>query len=243
MRGEEGVAGWLEALDRRHLADLTPSEAARALRALSSCYVERRAKLARGGALESAGKRAAFALFYAPLHFLVVREIVRALGRCPAVSRAGSSIWAAARAPPAPPGRSKAGAARSTGSIATRGRSRKPTGRIAPWASAAGPGRATWSGSRCEAKRARDSRGLHRQRAARRHARRPAAAADRGAPNSGSRVLIVEPIARRMAGWWTDWETRVRRPPAAAPTSGGSPPLYPNGRGSLAARRGSTRAS
>ena len=51
----------------------------RALRALSSCYVERREKLAHGGALDSAGKRAAFALFYAPLHFLVVREITRAL--------------------------------------------------------------------------------------------------------------------------------------------------------------------
>ena len=51
----------------------------RALRALSSCYVERREKLAHGGALDGAGKRAAFALFYAPLHFLVVREITRAL--------------------------------------------------------------------------------------------------------------------------------------------------------------------
>src|SRR4051812_7384053 len=73
------VRRWLGALEARHLASLTPSEAARALRALSSCYVERRAKLAAGGALDSAGKRAAFALFYAPLHFLVVREIVRAL--------------------------------------------------------------------------------------------------------------------------------------------------------------------
>ena len=70
---------WLAALDDRHLANLTPSEVTRALRALSSCYVERREKLAQGGALDSAGKRAAFALFYAPLHFLVVREIARAL--------------------------------------------------------------------------------------------------------------------------------------------------------------------
>lgn len=70
---------WLEALDARHLADLTPSEVARALRALSSCYVERRSKLTSGGALDSAGKRAAFALFYGPQHFLIVREIVRTL--------------------------------------------------------------------------------------------------------------------------------------------------------------------
>lgn len=72
---------WLTALDERHLADLTPSEVARALRALSSCYVERRDKIERGGPLDSAGKRAAFALFYAPLHFIVTREVVRALPR------------------------------------------------------------------------------------------------------------------------------------------------------------------
>ncbi len=52
----------------------------RALQALSSLYVERRRRLPSGTALESAGKRAAFALFYGPLHFLLVREIVRSLG-------------------------------------------------------------------------------------------------------------------------------------------------------------------
>ena len=71
---------WLAALDQRHLADLTQSEVTRALRALSSCYVERRDKLASGGALDGAGKRAAFALFYGPQHFVVTREIVRRLG-------------------------------------------------------------------------------------------------------------------------------------------------------------------
>ena len=68
------------ALEARHLANLTRSEAARALRALSSCYVERRAKLASGAPLETAGKRAAFALYYAVLHFAIVSEIVRASG-------------------------------------------------------------------------------------------------------------------------------------------------------------------
>jgi hypothetical protein len=70
------VGGWLQALEERHLADLTPSEVTRALRALSSCYVERREKLPTGGALDGAGKRAAFALFYGPQHFLITREIV-----------------------------------------------------------------------------------------------------------------------------------------------------------------------
>ena len=76
---DSSFSAWLTTLEKRHLANLTPSQAARALRALSSCYVERRSKLAKGGALESAGKRAAFALFYGPLHFLVTREIVRAI--------------------------------------------------------------------------------------------------------------------------------------------------------------------
>ncbi|MBA2305494.1 MAG: class I SAM-dependent methyltransferase, partial [Acidobacteria bacterium] len=49
----------------------------------SSCYVERRDKLARGGALDGAGKRAAFALFYGPQHFLITREIMRAIGPAP----------------------------------------------------------------------------------------------------------------------------------------------------------------
>ena len=70
---------WLAALEDRHLANLTPSEVTRALRALSSCYVERREKLSTGGALNTAGKRAAFALFYAPQHFLIIKEIARAL--------------------------------------------------------------------------------------------------------------------------------------------------------------------
>jgi methyltransferase family protein len=51
----------------------------RALRALSSAYVERRSTIAEGGALEGRGKRAAFALFYGPLHFLLIDHIVRTL--------------------------------------------------------------------------------------------------------------------------------------------------------------------
>src|SRR5687768_16484382 len=74
---------WMTALDERHLANLTLPEVGRALRALSSCYVERRSRLAEGAALEGAGKRAAFALFYAPIHFLIARHIVRQLGLGP----------------------------------------------------------------------------------------------------------------------------------------------------------------
>ena len=70
---------WIARLEARHLADLTFPEVSRALRALSSAYVERRQKLADGAALSGAGKRAAFALFYGPLHHLLVTHIVHAL--------------------------------------------------------------------------------------------------------------------------------------------------------------------
>jgi ubiquinone/menaquinone biosynthesis C-methylase UbiE len=72
-------SAWLEALERRHLADLRVAEVTRALRALSSSYVERR-RSAVPATLEGAGKRAAFALFYAPLHFLTVAAVVDGLG-------------------------------------------------------------------------------------------------------------------------------------------------------------------
>jgi hypothetical protein len=70
---------WMAAVEARHLADLRFAEVARAIRALSSRYVERRSSLGRGGALDGAGKRAAFALFYAPLHLLTVRHVVQEL--------------------------------------------------------------------------------------------------------------------------------------------------------------------
>lgn len=78
MDNSEIFAGWLAALEARHLSDLRVPEVTKALRALSSTYVERRRK-AVPRAMESAGKRAAFALFYAPLHFLATSLVVRAL--------------------------------------------------------------------------------------------------------------------------------------------------------------------
>lgn len=71
---------WLEALDDRHRRGLSFQEVRRGVRALSSLYVERRNRLNSSAALDGAGKRAAFASYFAPLHFLLVGEIVRALG-------------------------------------------------------------------------------------------------------------------------------------------------------------------
>ena len=78
---------WLQALEARHFSDLTFQEVARSLRALSSTYVERRDGIREGAALSGAGKRAAFALFYGPLHYLLVREIVHAIADPESVGR------------------------------------------------------------------------------------------------------------------------------------------------------------
>jgi methylase of polypeptide subunit release factors len=75
MRQDDFVH-WFEALEKRHLSELKFAEVRRAVQALSSAYIDRRAN----SALNGAGKRAAFALFFGPLHFLLVREIVRSLG-------------------------------------------------------------------------------------------------------------------------------------------------------------------
>ena len=68
---------WIARLEKTHFAELTFPEVSRSLRALSSTYVERREKLADGAALAGKGKRAAFALFYGPLHHLLLSHIVR----------------------------------------------------------------------------------------------------------------------------------------------------------------------
>jgi Methyltransferase small domain len=205
----ERVTRWLNALEERHLSNLTFGEVARALRALSSCYVERRAKLATGGALETAGKRAAFALFYAPLHLIVAREIVRAL---PVVADVSEIVDLGC-------GTGAAGAAWALESEASR---------IAaidrhPWAVAEANwtyrtlglrGRATQAGIGRANVRSNPGMGIMAAyvineltidlRA--RVLERLLASRARGA-----RVLIIEPIARRGAAWWDDWTRAFER--------------------------------
>src|ERR1051326_7922794 len=75
----EPFLNWCEALDERHLKNLTFSEVRHGVQALSSLYISRRERSKRESALDGAGKRAAFAMYFGPLHFLLIREIVRTL--------------------------------------------------------------------------------------------------------------------------------------------------------------------
>lgn len=80
---DDPFPSWFDSLEHRHLADLEFAEVRRALQALTRWYVEKRETRRGsrpGAALDGRGKRAAFALFYGPLHFLVVRHIVSELG-------------------------------------------------------------------------------------------------------------------------------------------------------------------
>lgn len=197
------VDEWLAALEQRHLADLTPTEVARALRALSSCYVERRAKLADGGALGTAGKRAAFALFYAPIHFLIVRHIIRSL-----VLNKDEVV----RVHDLGCGTGSAGAAWALECEATvSGVDRHP------WVVA----EANWTYRQLGLRGRAVQADIARARLDHAHGAGIVAAYAMNelpdpvryemlgrlieASGRGAHVLIVEPIARRLTPWWTSW--------------------------------------
>lgn len=194
---------WLQALESRHLSDMRLSDVARALRALSSTYVERRERLAGKGSLDSAGKRAAFALFYGPLHLLLVHAIVRALPGATDARQildlgcgtgATGAGWATACAPPA----------------RVMGLDRHP------WtlAEAALTYRAfglDGDAARADVTRYRLPRGTDAIVAA--FVANELDEADRGellakllaSRRAGARVLVIEPLSTRVAPWWPEW--------------------------------------
>jgi RNA polymerase sigma-70 factor (ECF subfamily) len=75
----DSFEAWLPLLVQRHTRDLPTPQFLKAVRALSARYVETREELSARSPTDSAGKRAAFAGFFSAMHFLTVREIVRAL--------------------------------------------------------------------------------------------------------------------------------------------------------------------
>jgi hypothetical protein len=219
---------WLQELERRHLADLTFPQVSSGLRALSSAYVEGRRRIAEGRALDGTGKRAAFALFYGPLHFLLVRAIVHALpGARDGPERAtlidlGCGTGAA--------GAAWASAFRRVPRVAGIDRHRWTLGEAASTYRAFG---LTARTIRADVARVALPQGPSSIVAAfvvneiaepSRHAllQRLLARVD-----GGSRLLVVEPIARFVAPWWNRWRAEVEarggradewRVPIARPT-------------------------
>jgi Methyltransferase domain len=199
----------MRALEARHLADLTFAEVSRALRSLSSAYVERRGRLREGAALDGRGKRAAFALFYGPLHYLLMRELIRALPGATSLAPTLVDLGC---------GTGAAGAAWAL--AADGGRSPRIVGiDCHPWplAEAADTYRAFGLTAR-----------VQRADAASVPLRSPSAvlaAFTLNEMSSGSRdallrrlldrrtagdaVLVVEPIARSVTPWWARWRHAV----------------------------------
>lgn len=197
------VQRWLEALDVKHLADFTPSEVTRALRALSSCYVERREKLATGGALDSAGKRAAFALFYAPLHFLVMREVARVVPGATVPLREildlGCGTGSAGAAWALETGARISGIDRNPWAVAEANWTYKQLG-VGGRALQGDVARVTIkTGPRMGILLAYTVNELPE------HVRSSLLPKLADAHARGASVLVVEPIARRMSGWWEEW--------------------------------------
>lgn len=219
---------WMAALEARQLADLTFPEVSRSLRALSSTYVERRAKLKEGAALTGAGKRAAFALFYGPLHFLVVHHIVSSLGApFTSIERlidlgcgtgASGAGWAAAcaRAP------GTMGVDRHPWAIDEARRTYADLGlraqlRMDDMTRVALDGRVAMrrhDGSRPEMHPVRNEPDLRRTGVLLAYAVNEIAdTADRGAllarltkhAGAGGHVLVIEPIAGFVSPWWNEW--------------------------------------
>jgi hypothetical protein len=207
---------WIRSVITRHTTTLSRPEFLKAVRALSARYVESRAALASKAPLDSAGKRAAFAAFYAPLHYLTVSAIIQTLRPPPTIERivdlgCGTGVaglaWAA-----------------TTG---TR-------------AAIVGVDRSSWAldelrwncremGYRCRAERAALEAVLEREvRDAGRTSRgrvgliaawsinelRPterATALDAlvRLTERGAVVLVVEPLALSAVPWWQTWQTAI----------------------------------
>ena len=193
---------WLEDLERRHLAELSFVEVRKGLQAVSSLYVERRGRIGSGAVFDGEGKRAAFALFYGPLHHLVVGGVVASLGAAePGLARVvdlGCGTGAAGAAWALAAGAEVAGVERS-GWAANEARQ--------TYAALSLRGRAAAGDLLRERLPGRGAGVLLGWVVNELDASSSAALLPRllEAARRGARVLVVEPIAARPVPWWTEW--------------------------------------
>jgi SAM-dependent methyltransferase len=196
---------WLAALEARHRQSLTIAEIRKGLQALSSLYVERRGKLGARSALDGAGKRAAFALYYAPLHFLLVREVVRALGAAVPPPRrvldlgCGTGAAGAAWALEATPRPALEGIDRNGWVLAEARANAKHLGLAARFT------RGDFAATRFPPAESLAILLAFATNELTDETRASLLPRILEAVRSGGRVLVVEPLARRVAPWWGAW--------------------------------------
>ncbi|MGH9324645.1 MAG: hypothetical protein ACRD21_04145 [Vicinamibacteria bacterium] len=204
-----GPFPWIEEIQQGYRKTLTFPEIRKGVVALSRLYVKERGRMARGEVFEGRAKRAAFACFYSPLHFLLVREIVSALLahlRAPkrildlgcGLGVAGLA-WAGLCDPtPELVGYEKNPWAAEEGrwllaSLVRRSRiHRKPLESAFPARKGDAIVAAFIVNELEEATRGKLLDHLM-------------AAAERGCP-----ILVIEPISRRVAPWWREWSEGFR---------------------------------
>ncbi len=198
---------WIDEIQERYGRTLTFPEIRKGVVALSRIYVEERRRIDGGAAFDGAGKRAAFACFYGPLHFLLIREIVSALGAEREPPRrildlgCGLAVAAAAWATLCEPPPQVAGFEKSSWAadearwllarLRLRGRIHQKPLQEAPPAGRGDGIVAAYTVNEL------DSTGRSKL------LDRLLAAARRGAS-----VLVVEPLARRTSPWWPEWQER-----------------------------------
>ncbi|MBX3461185.1 MAG: methyltransferase domain-containing protein [Planctomycetes bacterium] len=193
----------MESSFARWTRELTHAEIARALKALTRDYVQRRSRL-RGEALTGKGKQAAFALYYGPRHFVITREVLAALDApTPAtIIDLGCGTGVAGAAWALRGGGSVVGVDLDANVLAQAVHTWRETGvrgggvraHIAKYRwpkPPVGIVAAFTINELDEADREKLWRELERQ------------------VQGGSRLLVLEPLATRIAPWWQDWAGRV----------------------------------
>jgi SAM-dependent methyltransferase len=206
------LAPWMARLEVRHLANLQFSEVSRALRALSSAYVERRqTAIAAHRVLDGAGKRAAFALYYGPIHFLATEQVITTLR----AAAAHPDEW---RALPVIDVGCGTGAVGAAAAVATGARSVLGLD-THPWAldeardtyAAFGLDASVVRASAAKLRRPRQPSFIVAGYVANELPEAERAALARvlvDAVGHGSRALVIEPLARTAAPWWPEWVAR-----------------------------------
>lgn len=202
---------WVDELRRRHTQALTFPEIRKGVVALSRIYVEERNRIG-SNVFAGAGKRAAFACFYTPLHYLLVHGIVTRLeAHEPPPSRIvdlgcgllpAGAAWARAAG-----GRASlvgvdqsswalAEARASLGALGLRARLLNKAIADAPRPHRGEALVAAFAVNELSGDRDDDRRKKLLERIV-------------SSARQGATVLIVEPIARRQARWWDEWSEAI----------------------------------
>ena len=200
---------WVNELRRRHTQALTFPEIRKGVVALSRIYVEERNRIG-SNVFDGAGKRAAFACFYTPLHYMLVDGIVTRLeAHEPPPSRIvdlgcgllpAGAAWARAAG-----GRASlvgvdqsswalAEARASLGALGLRARLLNKSIADAPQPQRGEALVAAFAVNELSGDDSQRKKLLERLVSDTRR---------------GATVLIVEPIARRQARWWEEWSEAV----------------------------------